>query len=59
MKLITAMRLRAMSNTEKEKRLDELNQKHGVTQSNKLSENDKEEMQEREWLKKKLGYGQH
>jgi hypothetical protein len=28
MKLITAMRLRAMSNTEKEKRLDELNQKH-------------------------------
>jgi hypothetical protein len=26
---------------------------------NKLVENDKEEMEEREWLKKKLGYGQH
>jgi hypothetical protein len=62
MKLITAMRLRAMSNTEKEKRLDVLNQKHGMTgmtQPNKLIENDKEEMEEREWLKKKLGYGQH
>ena len=59
MKLITAMRLRAMSNTEKEKRLDELNQKHGMAQPIKLIENDKEEMEEREWLKKKLGYGQH
>jgi hypothetical protein len=34
MKLITAVRLRAMSNNEKEKRLDELNQKHGMTQPN-------------------------
>jgi hypothetical protein len=59
MKLITAMRLRAMSNIEKEKRLDQLNQKHGMTQPNKLIGNDKEEMEEREWLKKKLGYGQH
>jgi hypothetical protein len=59
MKLITAMRLRVMSNSEKEKRLDELNQKHGMTEPNKLIENDKEEMEEREWLKKKLGYGQH
>jgi hypothetical protein len=59
MKLMTAMRLRAMSDTEKEKRLDELNQKTGIAQPNKLIENDKEEMEEREWLKKKLGYGQH
>jgi len=59
MKLITAMRLRAMSNNEKEKRLDKLNRKHGMTQPNNLIENDKEEMEEREWLKKKLGYGQH
>jgi hypothetical protein len=57
MKLKTAIRLRAMSKAGKEKRLDELNQKLGITQSNKLSEYDQEEMEEREWLKKKLGYG--
>ena len=59
MKTETKRRLRTMSKTEKEKRLDELNQKHGMTQPIKLIENDKEEMEEREWLKKKLGYGQH
>lgn len=53
------MRLRAMSKAGKEKRLDELNQKLGITQPNNLIEYDKEEIEEREWLKKKLGYGKH
>ncbi len=57
MKLKTAIRLRAMSKAGKEKRLDELNQKLGITQPSKLTEYDQEEMEEREWLKKKLGYG--
>jgi hypothetical protein len=59
MKLKTRIRLRAMSKAGKEKRLDELNQKLGITQPNKLTEYDKEEIEEREWLKKKLGYGKH
>jgi len=59
MKLITAMRLRAMSNTEKEKRLDELNQKLGITHPDKLTEYYQEEMEERDWLRKKLGYAKH
>ncbi len=59
MKLKTTIRLRAMSKDGKEKRLDELNQKLGVTQPNKLTEYDNEEIEEREWLKKKLGYGKH
>jgi hypothetical protein len=45
-----------MSNTEREKRLDELNRKLGTTQRNKLIEADPEEYEEREWLKRKLGY---
>lgn len=57
MKLRTTIRLRAMSKAGKEKRLDELNQKLRITQPNKLTEYDEEEMEEREWLKKKLGYG--
>ena len=48
-----------MSSTEREKRLDELNRKLGITQPNKLIESDLEEIEEREWLKKKLGYKQH
>jgi hypothetical protein len=55
MKLITAMRLRAMSNTEKEKRFDALNQKLGITHLSELTEYG-QEMEERDWLKKKLGY---
>jgi hypothetical protein len=58
MKTETKRRLRAMSDTEREKRLDDLNRKLGITQPNELIEADKEEMEEREWLKKKLGYKQ-
>jgi predicted ArsR family transcriptional regulator len=57
MKRETRRRLRAMSNTEREKRLDELNRKLGITQPTKLM--DLEEIEERDWLKKKLGYKQH
>jgi hypothetical protein len=56
MKSETKRRLRAMSNAEREKRLDELNRKLGITQPNKLVESDLEEFEEREWLKTKLGY---
>lgn len=56
MKSETKRRLRTMSSTEREKRLDELNRKLGITQPNKLIESDLEEIEEREWLKKKLGY---
>lgn len=59
MKLKTTIRLRAMSKARKEKRLDELNQKLGINQPNKLTEYDQEEIEEREWLRKKLGYGKH
>lgn len=59
MKSETKRRLRAMSNAEKEKRLDELNRKLGITQPQELIESDVEESEEREWLKKKLGYQQH
>jgi len=55
MKLITALRLRVMSNAAKEKRLDELNRKIANTHPNTFTS--KEEMEERDWLKKKLGYG--
>ena len=48
-----------MSKAEKEKRLDELNQKLGITHPNKRVEYEQEEMEEREWLKKKLGYEGH
>src|ERR1700756_789654 len=53
------IRLLAMSKAEKEKRLDELNQKLGITHPNKRVEYAQEEMEEREWLKKKLGYEGH
>ena len=55
----TKKRLRAMSNIEREKRLDELNRKLEVTQLIKSIESHLEETEEREWLKKKLGYKQH
>ena len=45
-----------MDNTEKERRLDELNQKLGITKLIKFSESYLEEIEEREWLKKNLGY---
>jgi hypothetical protein len=48
-----------MSKGEREKRLDELNQKLSMTKPQKLVESDLEEIEEREWLKKKLGYKQH
>jgi hypothetical protein len=40
-----------MSKDAREKRLDELNQKLGRNQPQEL-----EQVEEREWLKKKLGY---
>jgi hypothetical protein len=58
MKTKTKIRLLAMSKAEREKRLDELNQKLAITQPQKLIESDLEEIEEREWLKKKLGYKQ-
>jgi hypothetical protein len=55
----TKKRLRAMSNIEREKRLDDLNRKLGITQPVKSINSDLEQFEEREWLKKKLGYNQH
>ena len=56
MKTITKIHLIVMSKAEKEKRLDALNQKLGITHRNELTEYSQEEMEERDWLKKKLGY---
>jgi hypothetical protein len=50
-------RLRALSDNERERRLDQLNQKLGLTQPGRRIESHLEEFEEREWLKKKLGYG--
>ena len=50
MKTKTKIHLLVMSKVEREKRLDELNRKLGI---------DSEEIKEREWLKRKLGYKQH
>jgi hypothetical protein len=58
-KIQTKIRLLAMSKAEKEKRLDALNQKLGITHLNELTEYGQEEMEERDWLKKKLGYAKH
>jgi hypothetical protein len=55
MKTETKRRLRAMSDTEREKRLDELNRK---LRSIRPNEPDPEEIEEWEWLKEKLGYKQ-
>ncbi len=52
----TKKRLRAMSSIEKEKRLDELNRIFAVTQNTKSRESFQDATEEREWLKKKLGY---
>ena len=49
----------SMSKAEKEKRLDALHQKLGITHPNELTEYGQEEMEERDWLKKKLGYSKH
>ena len=54
----TKKRLRAMSDIEREKRLDELNRKLEVTQPIRSVESPLEEVEEREWLKKKLCYTQ-
>jgi predicted ArsR family transcriptional regulator len=59
MKSETKKRLRAMNNTERERRLDELNRKLGITERNKATDSHLEEIEEREWLKEKLGYKQH
>lgn len=56
MKIRTKIRLLVMSKAEKEKRLDALNEKLGITHLNELTEYGQEEMEERDWLKKKLGY---
>lgn len=58
MKTKTKIRLFAMSKAERERRLDELNRKLGITEPQKLIEPDLEEIEERQWLKKKLGYKQ-
>ena len=50
MKTKTRIRLLIMNKVERERRLDELNRKLGI---------DPEEIKEREWLKRKLGYKQH
>jgi len=52
----TKIRLLVMSKAEKEKRLDALNEKLGITHLNEHTEYGQEEMEERDWLKKKLGY---
>jgi hypothetical protein len=52
----TRIQLLIMSKSEREKRLDELNRKLGISDPDLLTEFDPEEMEEREWLKKKLGY---
>jgi hypothetical protein len=54
-KTLTKIRLLAMSKAEKEKRFDALNQKLGITHLSELTEYG-QEMEERDWLKKKLGY---
>ena len=59
MKTKTKIRLLAMSKTDKEKRLDALNQKLGITHPNQLTEYGQEEVEERNWLNKKLGYAKH
>lgn len=58
MKPETKKLLRAMSSTEREKRLDDLNRKLATTELIKSIESHLEETEEREWLKKKLGYTQ-
>jgi hypothetical protein len=50
-KMKTKIRLLTMSKDEREKRLDELNQKLRIPKPHDLNE-----IEEREWLKKKLGY---
>jgi predicted ArsR family transcriptional regulator len=52
----TKKRLRAMNNIEREKRLDELNHKLGITKRNNATNSHLEEIEEREWLEKRLGY---
>jgi hypothetical protein len=59
MKPETKKRLQAMSNIEREKRLDDLNRKLGLTERNGATNSNLDEFEEREWLKKRLGYPQH
>jgi hypothetical protein len=58
-KIKAKIHLLAMSKAEKEKRLDELNRKLGITHHDKPTEYYQEEMEERDWLRKKLGYAKH
>ena len=48
-----------MSNIEREKRLDELNRKLGLTERNRATNSNLDEFEKREWQKKRLGYPQH
>ena len=59
MKTQTKIRLLVMSKVEKEKRLDALNRKLGITHPNEFTDYSQEEMEERDWLKRKLGYAKH
>ncbi len=59
MKTKTKIRLLTMTKAEKEKRLDALNRELGITHPNELTEYGREEMEERDWLNKKLGYAKH
>ncbi len=56
MEIKRKIRLLTMDRAEREKRLDELNRRLGIAHPDKPAESDQEEMEEREWLKKKLGY---
>lgn len=56
MKIETRKRLQASSTTEQEKRLDEINWRLEITQLVRSAESFLDETEEREWLKRKLGY---
>ena len=56
MEIKRKIRLLTMDRAEREKRLDELNRRLRIAHPDKPAESDQEEMEEREWLKKKLGY---
>ena len=57
----TKKRLQGMSKDQKQNRLDELTAKLGITHPEPLNgrnpqEHDMDDLEEREWLKKELGY---
>ena len=49
-------RLEAMTDSEKADRLEQLNERVGVTAPEKSKEFSLEDLEEREWLKQALGY---